>query len=420
MRRVLLAAAAIVSVATVPVEAQPASAARSDAGTAFDSEAADATFDSAAALAWRQFERLWVPATGLARATPDYEKLTPWDIGSVMAALYSARILGLIDEAAYRSRMRTTLRTLERIPLYEGKVFHKIYHARTTRMVGRGGGESRRGYSWSATDLGRFLIWLRIVGQDEPFRATAERVARRMDFSRVVENGYMHGEELSPQRRSGVRRFQEGRVGYEQYSARGFQLWGVDVGPALDLHTNGIPAMVQGVELLADRRGLDRLTSEPFILMGLETGWSPAEARLARNLLEAQERRYRATGTLTIASEDALGVAPHYFYYNCVLCTGRPFVIETAVPGRPLTGPRWVSTKATFGWHVLAPSDYTALALNRIMAGARSRSGWSSGIFEKTGRPTGTHDVNTAAVILEAAAYRKLGRPFLLPNAGSR
>lgn len=374
--------------------------------------AADAVFDSAAVVAWRQFERLWVPSTGLAKATFDYDKLTTWDIGSVLGALYSARTLGFIDDSEYFGRICRTLETLLSIPLFEN-VYHKLYDARTGDMIGRGGGASRDGYSWSATDLGRLLIWLKIVAQTDPvFADLAGRVARRMDFNRVVQNGYIYGEEMVSSRRA--RRWQEGRIGYEQYAARGFALWGQDVALALDINTHSAPLKVLGVDLLKDTRGLDRLTSEPFILLGLEIGWTADEAALARNLIEVQAQRFRNTRIVTIASEDAVGIAPHFFYYNCVYCSGRAFVIETSSPGRRLSSPRWVSTKATFGWHALLPSQYTQIAMDYV-AGARASVGWSSGVMERSRAPTRTYDINTAAVILEAAAYRKLGRPLLAP-----
>jgi hypothetical protein len=183
---------------------------------------------------------------------------------------------------------------------------------------------------------------------------------------------------------------------------------------ALDLNTHSQPLTVMGIDLLRDSRGLDRLTSEPFVLLGLEVGWSPDEAALARNLLAVQEERYRRTKIITIASEDAVGIAPHFFYYYCIFCSGRSFVVETASPGRPLSSPKWVSTKATIAWHALLPSDYTAMAMRRI-APARASVGWSSGVMERGGVPTRSYDINTAAVILEAAAYRKLGRPLLPP-----
>ncbi len=368
-------------------------------------------FDSAAVVAWTQFNRLWVPETGLAKATFDYDKLTTWDIGSVLGALYSARVLGLIDEDAYRGRVCRTLETLEDMPLFRDSVFHKLYDARTGQMANREGRVTPRGYAWSATDLGRLLVWLRIVARtDTALTDLAGRVARRLKVDRVVVDGYMYGEDATPGRR--VRRFQEGRIGYEQYAARGFALWGHDVSLALDVNTNAVPDTVMGVEILRDARGLDRLTSEPFVLLGLEIGWTEDEGALARAVLKMQMQRYLQTKTITIVSEDAVAIAPYFFYYYCVFCTGRTFVVETSEPGLRLNSPRWVSTKATFGWHALLPSNYTRLALDRV-AKARASVGWSSGVMERTGAPTRTYDLNTAAVILEAAAYRKLGRPLL-------
>jgi hypothetical protein len=371
----------------------------------------DPVFDSAAIIAWRQFERLWVPESGLARATFDYDKLTTWDIGSVLGALYAGRVLGFLDEAGYRERMCVTLETLERMPLFQDSVFHKLYDSSTGRLVERSGRVGDRGYAWSATDLGRLLVWLRIIGStDSSLTELTTRIARRMKLDRVVDNGYMYGEDATPGRRR--YHFQEGRIGYEQYAARGFALWGHDVALAADINANSQPVEVYGIEIPKDARGLDRLTSEPFILLGLEVGWTEEEATVARALLEVQAERYRRTRIVTIVSEDAVGVEPHYFYYYCVYCSGRAFVIEAHEPGRRYDSPRWQSTKATFGWHALLPSEYTALAVERIQR-ARASVGWSSGVMERSNVATRSYDINTAAVILEAAAYRKLGRPFL-------
>ena len=370
-----------------------------------------ALFQDAARTAWSQFNRLYRRSTGLAYATPGYNKLTSWDIGSVLAALFSARQLELISEQEYRQRLSRTLKTLETIPLFQKTAFHRMYLADRAQMAARTGGLSTRGYGWSATDLGRLLVWLRIIAQNEPgFAKQAERVARRLNYDRIVADGYLFGEEVTRERKT--RRFQEGRIGYEQYAAQGFALWGARVENALDVRKNARPFQLLGVELLADTRSLDRLLSEPFVLMGLELGWPADYGTLARNVLAVQEARSRETNTVTIASEDAIALKPHYFYYYCVYCNGKAFVIDVADPGKTLTEPRWVSTKATFGWHALLPSAYTQRAI-AVVAKARTKAGWSSGVFEKSQRPTGSYDINTAAVILEAAAYAKLGRPLM-------
>jgi hypothetical protein len=409
------AGALLVCVCSGPVPSASAQALDSISVARLNGVADDSTFAQAAALAWRQFDRLWQNTTGLARATPDYNKLTTWDIGSVLAALYSARQLELIDQREYDRRLHRTLQTLRTMPLFENGVFHKMYMAATAKMVGRGGAVSVKGYGWSATDLGRLLIWLRIIADQEPAqRALVEQIVARMNFRKVVAGGYLHGQH--PGSRGQPFKFQEGRIGYEQYAASGFALWGQSVDSALDLRKHARPITVLGKTLLADRRGLDRITSEPFILAGLETGWTPAIRELASSVLAAQEARYRQTKRITIVSEDAIGVPPHYFYYYCVYCNGKSFMIDVADPGKSLDKPRWVSTKAVFAWHALLPGEYTKLAL-AYAAHARTSSGWASGVFESNAKPTNTYDINTAAVILEAAAYRKLGRPLLAPKA---
>jgi hypothetical protein len=258
-------------------------------------------------------------------------------------------------------------------------------------------------------------VGLKVLATREPrYAEQAERIVRRIDFGQVVKDGYVHGQLIGNSGQPWT--FQEGRIGYEQYVARGFAMWGQDVAPALDVNTNAQRVQVSGVDLLADRRQLDRLLSEPFILAGVELGLDGAYGELAANLLRAQEARYRETGQVTMASEDAVAVKPSYFYYYCVYCNGKPWVIDISSPGNERNEPRWVSTKAAFGWHALMPNEYTQLALDHVKAARDARQGWASGVFEGTGQSTKTWDINTAAVLLEVAAFQVRGRrPLIQP-----
>jgi hypothetical protein len=90
-------------------------------------------------------------------------------------------------------------------------------------MVDRRQRVSATGFGWSVTDIGRLLVWLKIVAERDPeFAGDAAAAVRRLDFTRLVRDGYMWGEETAP---DGTRRqYQEGQVGYEQYAAQGFAL----------------------------------------------------------------------------------------------------------------------------------------------------------------------------------------------------
>ena len=368
----------------------------------------------AARLAWQYMDRYYQPATGFVNATPEWPYTTIWDIGGQLLAFLSARDLGLIEPDEYERRTRTALNTLERVPLFRNAAFNKLYST-TNGSMGAGG--ERGGRGWSATDLGRLLVALYVLSTREPrFGEQADRIVRRIRFDEVVRGGYLHGQMIGNSGRPW--RFQEGRIGYEQYVATGFQAWGANVANALDFQRHAEPVEVHGVRIVRDRRWQDRLVSEPFVLLGIELGFTPEIEQLAVSVLAAQEARYHATGSITIASEDALPYPPYYFYYYCIYGNNRPFVIDAASPGDPLQIPRWVSTKATFGWHALMPSDYTRRALDYVSAARDENFGWASGVFEDSRVSTGSYDINTAAVLLEVAAFQLRGaRPLIEPAA---
>lgn len=376
----------------------------------------DSLYMTAAKAAWTFANRNYIARTGLIRPFDSYGIATMWDIASGMAALYAAAELGLLPREEYDTRMTKALRTLETLQLFEETGFNKEYDTQTGQIIGIERTPSTRGFGISATDTGRLLLWLRIIAAgDSAHRAAAERVAGRIATDRFVRDGYLNGRQVS--RRDGkTRAFQEGRIGYEQYAAKGFTAWGAHPEKAADVLKNAKPRQLMGVEILADGRGADRLTSEPWMLMGIESGWTPDERQVAERILGVQEARFRATDTLTMVSEDAINIAPDYFFYYTVLSKNGPWSIDVQRPNVRVSGPRWISTKAAFAWHALLPGDYTRMVLDSVFAKARVGGVWGSGVFDN-GRPTVTPNINTAAVVLESALYRKRGAPLLQSSA---
>ncbi|MHB1073519.1 MAG: DUF3131 domain-containing protein [Gemmatimonadaceae bacterium] len=365
-------------------------------------------YRSVAQDAWQYFEGAYQPATGLVNGSPDWRNTTTWDIGSQILAFQAAKELGLLPAAEHQRRTERLLATLERMELFRGTAFNKQYS--TTN-----GALARERSGWTPTDLGRLFVALKVLSVHEPqLAARIERIVRRNDFGKIVKGGYLHGEINGSRGRPW--NYQEGRIGYEQYIAEGFARWGADVHNALDVRRNARSKRVMGVEILEDRRRQDRLLSEPFILHGLELGLSGDYRTLAENVLRLQEARWKQTGQVTIVSEDAVPVKPHYFYYYCVYCNGKPFVVDIATPGHDLDAPRWVSTKATFGWHALMPSDYTRTAMDYVARARDPKKGWATGVYERGGGSTGAFDINTSAVLMEVAWYQlRGGRPLIEP-----
>jgi len=146
----------------------------------------------------------------------------------------------------------------------------------------------------------------------------------------------------------------------------------------------------------------------------MELGWwDPRWREQAERALAAQEARHRQTGQITMVSEDAVPVAPYYFYYYTLYDAGEPFAVRALGSRVPDPEPRWVSAKAAFAWYALFPGAYPWRAVEAVAERAAGETGWHAGIFERTGRPTGSQNINTAAVILEAAVYRASRKPLV-------
>jgi uncharacterized protein DUF3131 len=369
--------------------------------------------DRAARAAWKLIDGHYFPATGLVSASSYFPYPTGWDIASTLAAYYAARELGYINTANYRERASKLLQTLQQARLHHGIAYGRNYDARTGELVGPDLKPDSNGTGYSATDVGRLLVVLAIVAKHDSALAPAARaVVARLDSGRIVHDGYLRGQEMNPEYHK-MDQFQEGRIGYEQYAAAGFALWGMKASKALDPSTNAKNATVLGIPITADKRGRDRLTSEPIMLQGLELGWEPAMREIAIQTLSAQAQRFATTGQMTIVSEDAINLAPYYFYYYCVYSSGKPFVVNAHGARNGLDGPRWVSTKAAFAWFALLPNKYTWDAIQAVQPALDRNKGWATGVFEGTNASTKSYSLNTAAVILESVLYRKTGKPLI-------
>ena len=367
----------------------------------------------AARTSWNLVSRITEPSTGLARAHARYSYVTLWDIAGVIAANYTAHELAFIDDATYDAHIQRILATLTSVDLFDRTAFNRIYDAKTGRMVDNAGKISNVGAGWSSVDIGRLLVWLRIVSTKQPkYLPLATQVVRRLNMSKVLDDGSLRGLQVDP--KTGKRQtFTEDEIGYQQYALSGFSMWSARVNSAgLDVRRNVAAINVFGVRLLISSPGNDRVMSEPFIMIGMETGFRTADiARQAVQVLAAQAARYQQTRIVTAVTEDALPDPPYYFYYYSVYHRGMPFVVES-LDDKVVERPRWVSSKAAFGWNAVLPSAYTQLLL-RTVRPAGTPDGWGSGVYEDTLQPTGVPSLNTAALIMESALYKTRGRPIL-------
>ncbi|MBD2627993.1 DUF3131 domain-containing protein [Trichormus variabilis] len=364
--------------------------------------------------AWLYFQRNWNNETGLVNSVDGFASVTMWDQAAAIAALVSARELQIITPAEFDDKMSKMLKNLASMPLYKGELPNKVYNSQTLIPVNYGQLDKKEEIGWSALDLGRLAIWLRIVGAKYPqMRSPTEAVWKHWQVKRLVKNGQMYGTSVV----SGKEQYnQEGRLGYENYAAFGLKLWGLDVKPALDYQSKTAFVNLYGQGVPYDKRDYKNsgannyVLSEPYILDGIETGFQALPKAYSDRILAAQEARYQKTKILTAVTEDNLDRAP-YFVYSSLFVNGEPWATITDT-GTKYNNLRFLSAKAAIGWHVLYNTDYTRQLSQFVQTNLKSDKGWYNGFYESLNQPNQALTANNNGVILESLLYKKVGKPL--------
>lgn len=367
-----------------------------------------------ASSAWAYFQRNWNDATGLVNSVDGFASVTMWDQAAAIAALVSAKELDIVPAAEFESKMGRMLQTLATLPLYKGELPNKVYNSKTLVPVNYGQLEKREEIGWSALDLGRFALWLKIVGAKYPqFKGQTEAVWKHWLVLRLTKDGQMFGTAVV----NGKEQYnQEGRLGYENYAAYGLKLWGLGVNKALDYKSSTAFVNLYGQGVPYDKRDAktsganNYVLSEPYILDGIETGFQALPKAYADRILAAQEARYKATNQLTAVTEDNLDREP-YFVYNTLFVNGEPWATITDA-GKNSNDLRFVSAKAAIGWNVLYNTAYTHQLFDFVQTNLKSEQGWYNGFYEALKQPNKSLTANNNGVILESLLYKKVGKPL--------
>ncbi|GAA0399903.1 hypothetical protein GCM10009133_05930 [Cocleimonas flava] len=365
-----------------------------------------------ALIAWKYFQNNTIESTGLANSANAYKSTTLWDSSSYLLAVISASRLGIIDKPEFENRVNKFLATMLKLPLYEGKLPNKVYNTETLEMVDYNNKKTEKGLGWSAIDIGRLMVPLNILVWNYPeFTTQVKAITKQWDLSAAVDKGDMYGA-LNEDGKTVY--LQEGRLGYEEYASKAFQLVGLDVSSAID-YTSWLKFIdIEGINIPTDSRSPEKFTahnyvvSEPYILDGIEYGWDQMSREFSGRVYTVQEERYKNTGKLTAVSEDNIDQAP-YFVYNTVFTSGKKWNAITE-DGTDASEFKTLSTKAAFGWHMLYETEYTKKLMKVASQLYDPNLGWYSGLYDKTGEPNKALTANTNGIILETLAYKQTGQ----------
>lgn len=378
-----------------------------------------------ARIAWRYFENNYNPKTGLVNAVNNYPSTTLWDTASYLGGMVAARELGIIDKKIFDDRMVAILKTFNEIELYRGEVPNKVYHTKTAKKVDYTNKPGEIGYS--ALDIGRFLIWLKIIKERyTEYSDSIDSVLLRWNYCNVVtEKGMMYGAHGKKGKKTVY--VQEGRLGYEEYAAKGFELWGFNTELAAKPEPYEIIKLF-GHQVPYDARDPRRLkahnyvVAESYVLDGIELNWDLANDRIssdsshtvpwmadfAQRIYKVQEARYEHTGILTARTEHQLAGSP-YFVYDTIYTDGYAWNTITE-SGRYVPKYAAIALKGAIGMWGLWDTPYTDLLFSAVADLYDEKKGFYEGRFENGSGLIKTHTANNNGIIMEVLLYKEQGK----------
>ncbi len=263
-------------------------------------------------------------------------------VGNYLMALNASRWLNLTNQADFDARLNKFLTSLSSLKLFEDALPNKVYNAATGQMVDYGNNPIERGIGWSALDIGRVLAAFDVIRTCHPqYNEWLTGIVSKWQVARSLKDEQLFGATVLPDNKTFL--VQEGRLGYEEYGARGYELWGFKAPKAISLEPFKM-VEINGVQIPVDTRDFQStnannyVISESYILDGIEFGLQGDLADFAARVLDVQKRRYDTTGQLTAVTEDNIDQAP-YFLYNTVYANGANWATITVTKdnGRNLT-----------------------------------------------------------------------------------
>ncbi|MBA3704896.1 MAG: DUF3131 domain-containing protein [Bacteroidetes bacterium] len=367
-----------------------------------------------ARIAWKYFQNNYYDSTGLVNASDKYPAATMWDITSSALGIISAYEIGIIDSTECCTKIKKQLISLSKIPLFHGKLPHKVYNVLTLQMVDYGNNELPKGLGWTAIDIGRFFVLVNKIYRDYPqFTLLINKVIGRWNLDEMINDGFLQGTFFTSKDRR-PKLIQEGRLGYEEYASKGLCFTGFDLWNAMNysdfIHFARFGKIDIGYDLResSTEPSYNFTLSEPYVLDGIEYGWNKDARELAWRIFNVQKERYSETGYVTAVSEDHIDTLP-YLVYNAVVNEGKKWdcISESGDDANEF---KTLSTKAALGWYVLFADEYSNILFDAIKNLYDPNKGWYAGLYEKTKRPNKAINVNTNGIILECLNYKMNGK----------
>lgn len=356
------------------------------------------------------FERNYRERTGFWDSVQGYPHTTMWDIASGIAATLALEGLELTGREETQRNLARTLKSLNALPLYRNTLPNREYSTKTALPSGRLSDTITNGNGWSALDIGRLLIWLKILTQQYPeFIPDVEQLTNKWQLDKAVHNGTLYGTNYY----KGKEYYrQEGRNGYLQYASRGFELFDYRL-PHPNLEQYLLNVEISGTPISTDTRNVPFLTSDPYVLASIEFGrddeWNQVD-----NFYDLHRSHSEKNGKLYSYAEDAMNKNP-WFAYNNLYYYGKPWT-SVSPSGKTIENPQIFSHKVAFGYSVLFDDSFSQQLFDTVLDNSLHSRSIPTGQYENGGMNT-AFNINTNSLILVALWYKQNGqKPIYQPK----
>ncbi|MGC1497463.1 MAG: DUF3131 domain-containing protein [Sulfitobacter sp.] len=363
-----------------------------------------------AKTAWGYFERWTDKKTGLCPATVNFspgneelhQAVTMWDVGSHINALIAAYDLKLVTKAQFQQAIKKIL------PNIAGRTSQG-------RLLPQGWIATDR-FKWGTKDFdgcdaGRLMAALYNLDSHPAAKDKAAKTVAAWDLRDVVIDGIIY----SVQQGKLETTF---RSHCSHYAAWAFRTWGIEVRSPYEVF-DGVSTADGKMALLEVGGHIGPMGAEPLLLEAIELGMSAESAYLADVLFAAQLEEYDDTGRLTCVSEGPIDRAPWFTYQGIQFdAPGRVWATDTVAGLDEHRSPEFraknavISSKGAYLWAAYKDHSYCDMLVEYVREKARTSNGFSSSIYQSTGKATSTYaDINTNAIILQSIAQ-------IMKNAG--
>jgi hypothetical protein len=359
--------------------------------------------------AWRYIQANRNAATGLVNGKDSYPVASMADIAHTLSSYVAALSMQLVDKETFEADVRQTLATLLELPLYNQELFNREYDTRSGRLLDLSAKPSNVGSGWSAGDIGRLLVWLKIVSVVAPdFKDMAGAIVSRLKPGRMVGGNslssafaFANGEQL----------VQNLRLGEEQYAAAGLALWGIVLPNSLN-YANARLVVLGKTRIPTDLRSDALISPEIFASGVIELGGlDGCFERAAQDTLDALVEKGRELGRPLMIANENLDQAPWFVFGTLWMQDQFGYVGSYDKQlRRDLAN---FSLKAAYLWNAVAPGNATRLIKDFADQIEGSDRGWFAGRYH-SGNLNLALTLETNASVLESLVYLSKGKkPFL-------